>query len=276
MAATRFVSSDYFRTMRIPVLEGEFCPSSNDATPLVVVNRSFATAYYKDSSAIGQFFQTPGLNFGSASRITGIVEDARETGINRAPGPTVYWCWSATNPTPFYLVRTHGKPAAMAETIRRKLHEIEPNRSVFEIAPLEEHLSDAFAVNRLRTILLSSFAVTAVLLACVGLYGVLSYLVNLRRREVGLRLALGAMRRRIVAGFVTQGMAVSLLGCAAGLGLASALHRWIAGMLYGVSPADAPTLSGVVLIMLAVAAAASLAPAIRAARVEPMGVLRDE
>jgi len=274
-ATPRFVSSSYFETMRIPILQGEFCPQVRDGTPRVVVNRSFAAAYYRNSPAIGHFLEAPGLYIPS-SRVIGIVEDARESGINRAAAPSVYWCRSATSPDPFYLIRTHGDPAAMTETIRRKIHEIEPNRSVFEMTPLEQRLDAAFSENRLRTVLLSSFAITAVLLACVGLYGVLSYLVSIRRREVGLRLALGAMRHRIVAGFLAQGLGISLLGCAAGLGIASALRRLLAGMLFGVSPSDTPTLSGVVLIVLAVAAAASLVPAVRAARVEPMQVLRDE
>ncbi len=278
MANSDTVSSGYFQTMRIPILEGEFCSVSaaGDTTPLVVVNRSFANTYYKDSSPIGHFIQTPAFFSTQPSRIAGIVGDARESGINRAPGPTVYWCWSAPFADVFYLVRTHGDPAGMTETIRRKIHEIEPNRSVFEMMPMEQRLDAAFSENRLRTILLSSFAITAVLLACVGLYGVLSYLVNLRRREVGLRLALGAMRGRIVAGFLAQGLGIALLGSLAGLVIAGSLRRLLAGMLYGVSPSDAPTLSGVVLIVLAVATVASLVPAIRAARVEPMQVLRDE
>ena len=142
--------------------------------------------------------------------------------------------------------------------------------------PLEEHLDAAFAENRLRTVLLSFFAGTAVALACVGLYGTLSYTVNLRRREVGLRLALGALRGQILKQFLWQGLGVSLLGCAAGWGLAVASRSLLSGMLYGVTSSDVTTLSGVVLLVLVVAAIASLVPAVRAARVEPMTVLRDE
>jgi putative ABC transport system permease protein len=276
MATTLFVSPRYFQTMRIPILQGEFCGHSNDATPLVMVNRTFANTYYRESSPIGHVLQTSGVYMPKASRVAGLVEDARESGIDRAPGPMVYWCRSATSATPVYLLRTRGDPAAMTETIRRKIREIEPNRSVFEIVPLQERLGSAFSENRLRTVLLSSFAVTAVLLACVGLYGVLSYLVTLRRREMGLRLALGAMRRRIVGGFLAQGLGVALAGCTVGLGLAAALRKLLAGMLYGVTASDVPTLAGVVLIVLAVASVASIIPAIRAALVDPMQVLRDQ
>ncbi|MBA0088455.1 MAG: FtsX-like permease family protein, partial [Acidobacteria bacterium Pan2503] len=194
----------------------------------------------------------------------------------REPTPTVYWCGNGFDPDPFYLVRTRTEPMSLAETLRRKVHEIEPARSVFDVAPLEEHLGEAFGEDRLRTILLSFFAATALSLACVGLYGTLSYTVDVRQREVGLRLALGALREQIVKQFLLQGLRVTLLGCVAGWGLAVAFARILSGMLYGVSPTDVATLSSVIFLVLAVAGGASLVPAIRAARVEPMRVLREE
>jgi putative ABC transport system permease protein len=202
--------------------------------------------------------------------------DAREEGMNREPGPTVYWCLSAPVPDPFFLVRTRTDPMVMAQTIRQKAHEIEPARSVFDISPLEEHLDEAFAENRLRTILLVFFAATALALACVGLYGTLNYSVSVRRREVGLRLALGALRGQIVRHFLLRGLGVSFMGCVIGGGLAVVFGRVLSGMLYGVSPSDVTTLSTVILTVLVVAAVASFVPAGRAARVEPMQVLRDE
>jgi putative ABC transport system permease protein len=164
----------------------------------------------------------------------------------------------------------------MAGTLRRKIQEIEPGRSVFDITPLDERIDNAFAENRLRTILLTFFAATAVSLASIGLYGTLSYSVNVRRREVGLRLALGALRGQITKQFLWQGLSVTLFGCAAGWALALSSSRVLSGMLYGVSPSDLVTLSSVVLMMVVVAAVASLVPAIRAARLDPMQVLREE
>jgi putative ABC transport system permease protein len=164
----------------------------------------------------------------------------------------------------------------MAETIRQEIHGVDAQRSVYNFAPLEQRFSDALAENRLRTILLSFFAATALSLACVGLYGTLSYNVNVRQREVGLRLALGALRGQIVQQFLWQGLAVCLAGCVAGFALAAASSRVLAGLLYGVTPTDLPTLSAVIFLVLLVAAAASFVPAVRAARVEPMQVLRDE
>jgi putative ABC transport system permease protein len=297
VAESRVISPGYFATMQIPLLAGELCRepqmnlknSPSDPTGIhhvefsaiqVLVNRSFADTYQAGSTVIGHHLQVLGNSFiqpKDVGEVRGIVGDAREEGMNRPPSPTVYWCFGAPGgPDPFYLVRTHAEPMAMAKTLRQKIHEIEPARSVFDITPLEARIDEAFAENRLRTVLLAFFAATAVSLACVGLYGTLSYTVNMRRREVGLRLALGALRGQIVKQFLLQGLGVSFLGCLAGGCLAAAFARVLSGMLYGVSPTDSVTLSSVVLIVLAVAAVASLVPAIRAARVEPMNVLRDE
>ncbi len=295
VAESRFVSPSYFATVKIPLLSGELCrepeftsaladPTGVHRTELssihVLVNHSFADTYSAGSDVIGHHLQAVGNSFlrpNDAGEIRGIVGDAREEGMNRQPGPTVYWCFGAPGgPDPYYLVRTRGEPMAMAETIRQKIHEIEPARSVFDIAPLEEHIDEAFAENRLRTVLLAFFAITAVSLACVGLYGTLTYAVNVRRREVGLRLALGALQGQIVKQFLLQGLGVSLLGCVAGWGLAAAFTRLLSAMLYGISPTDVATFSAVVLIVFFVAGVASLVPAMRASRVEPMQVLREE
>jgi putative ABC transport system permease protein len=277
---SRFVSPSYFATMRIPLLAGELCRGNSameSKDQEIVVNRSFANTYLPGTTVIGRHLQLPGSVLLQQAAIRGIVGDAREEGLSRETGPTVYWCGDAAGgPSPFYLARIHGDPMALAETVRKTIHEIEPGRSVFDITPLEEHLSDSIADNRMRTVLLSFFAATAIALACVGLYGTLSYSVNLRQREVGLRLALGALRGQIVKQFLWQGLMVTLLGCAAGWALAAGFSRLLSGMLYGVSPSDPVTLLLVILLVLVVAVGASLLPALRAARVEPMQVLREE
>ena len=276
LADTRFVSVGYFDTMRIPLLAGEPCrqaPNTSD----VMVNRAFADKYMSNTLPVGR--QLSGAvynNFLPNGVIRGIVGDAREQGLNLQPVPTVYSCFNAPTPFPNYLVRTHGDPMAMAESIRRRIHEIEPSRSVYAFAGLQEHLDDASTENRLRTILLTIFAATAILLACVGLYGTLSYLGRLRQREVGVRIALGAMRNHIIAQFLFQGIRVAAIGCLAGLTLGLGLTHFIGSMLYGVSALDPITYGGVVGLMLAVAACASLIPALRASRVEPVQVLRQD
>jgi putative ABC transport system permease protein len=156
------------------------------------------------------------------------------------------------------------------------MHEVEPARSIYEVMPLEQHLYDALAENRLRTELLSFFALTAVSLACIGLYGTLSYVVSIRRREVGLRLAMGAARRQITEQFLREALRVSLIGCTAGLVLAALFTRVLNGMLYGVNSLDAVTFAGVGVLMLLTAALSAWMPAMRAARLEPVQVLREE
>ncbi|MGB6484908.1 MAG: ABC transporter permease [Candidatus Acidiferrales bacterium] len=274
---SRFVSSDYFATMQIPLLAGQPCRERQSGVD-VMVNRSFANTYFPQSSAIGHHLLVQD-NLSALlppGEIRGIVADAREEGLNHAPAPTVYWCFIAAVPDPYYLVRTHGQPMVMAETIRKNIRDIEPSRSVFDLSPLTEHIDNSFSENRLRMVLLSFFAATAISLACLGLYGTLSYSVAIRQREIGLRMALGSPRAQIARRFLFQGLRVCFLGCLAGFGLALASTRVLSGMLYGVSPTDAVTLSAVIFIVLVVAAVASLVPAIRAARVDPMVALRYE
>lgn len=276
VAESRFVSHAYFDTMKIPLLAGETCRENYDALQ-AMVNRSFADTYFQGQTGIGKHLQALGNGFLKPVEIRGVVADARELGLNRPPAPTVYWCWNAPQPDPFYLVRTIGDaPMTMAQTLRQKIHEIEPGRSVFDITPLSDHLDDAFAENRMRTVLLAFFAATAISLACVGLYGTLSYSVTLQRREVGLRLALGAARGEILKRVLLKGTGVAAIGCVAGCLLALACARTLASMLYGVTPDDPATLITVIAIVLVVAFAASLIPAVRASHVEPMQVLREE
>ena len=274
-AEVRGVSRAYFETMKIPLLAGEVCPDSLKGGS-VCVNRSFVNTYDMGAGAIGRHLMTSLDPSGQPLTISAIVGDAREEGMNHEPVPTVYFCLDVAQPGSVFLVRTAAEPMTMAETIRRKMKELEPQRSVFEVQPLAKHLDLAFGEDRLRGILLTGFALTALALAAVGLYGMLSYMVSRRRREVGLRLALGAVRKQILASFLIDGLGVALVGCAIGTGLAISFSRVLAGLLYGVSPNDPATLIGVVVIMLVVACTASLIPAIRAARVEPMDVLREE
>ena len=180
------------------------------------------------------------------------------------------------HPFPWYFVRTSSDPMAAAVAIRRRINELEPLRAVYDILPLEQRIDDAYSQNRLRAILLSLFAATALSLTCLGVYGTLSYIVSLRRREVGLRVALGAPSRNIVAQLLVRALRVVVLACAVGILMSLALARVLSGVLYGVSPSDPATLSGVVVIVLGVAVLAALLPALRASRIDPMTALRQD
>ena len=278
LADSRWVSVGYFDTLRILLLAGTTCRQSATTNNVdVVVNRSFANLYLGGNAAIGHTLEQASYNdFSIKGIVQGIVGDAREEGLNQPAVPTVYSCFSAPDPFPNYLIQTRGEPLQMADAVRRRIHELEPGRSVYGIMPLQAHLDESFSDNRLRTRLLSLFALTAVSLACIGLYGTLSYLGRLRQREVGVRLALGALRHQIMARFLLHGLRAAGIGCVAGLALAVGFSRFLTSMLYGVSTVDPATYAGVVVFILLVAAVASLAPAVRAARVEPVKVLREE
>src|SRR4029077_4210081 len=143
-AENRFVSASYFATMRIPLLAGEVCRETG-GPPTVVVNRAFADGYFPGASVIGHHVQSLNLGYSGAAEITGISGDARETGLDHLPVPTVYWCAPVAEPGTFFLVRTRSAPRTMDGANGRKIHEIEPHRAVYDFAPLEQHFSDALA-----------------------------------------------------------------------------------------------------------------------------------
>ncbi|HEY3517293.1 MAG TPA: FtsX-like permease family protein [Gammaproteobacteria bacterium] len=265
------VSPSYFGTVGIPLVAGELCRESTNDVSYMMVNEAFVTRYFPDRPIVGaEFASNP------PRRIVGVVADAREAGIASEPIPSIYRCSFTGDATPWYLVRTTGDPAAVANSVRAKVRELEPTRTVYELAPLEDHIGDVNAQSRLRTLLLTAFAGTALALACLGVYGTLSYVVGLRRREVGLRVALGAQSRNIVTQFLTRALRIVAVACAAGLALSFLFTRFLSGMLYGVSPADPVTLFAVVAVVAAAAIIAAIVPAARAARVDPMQALREE
>jgi predicted permease len=277
-AQIRVVSPSYFETMQIPLVAGELCRviAPTPTTPVEgMVNAAFATRYFGNASAaVGQIIR-PGTNV--ALRITGVTGNAREFALDQHAVPSYYPCRVAyATPALAFLVRARGDPNGIVNAVRAKVKELEPLRAVYDVAPLPERIGNEYADDRLRTSALALFAGTALALACLGVYGTLSYVVSLRRREVGLRVALGAQQRSIVAQFLAKALRVVTVACAIGIVAALAFARFISGMLFEVSPGDPVTLGGVVVLVVAVAALAALLPAWRAARVEPMRVLREE
>jgi putative ABC transport system permease protein len=278
-AQIRVVSPSYFGTMQIPLLAGELCrviPPNTPGTPVeVMVNSVFATRYFGSApSAVGRIVR-PNPNV--ALRIAGVTGNAREFALDREAVPSYYPCRVAyATPALAFLVRARGDPNGIVNAVRAKVKELEPLRAVYDVASLPQRIGTEYADDRLRTSALALFAGTALALACLGVYGTLSYVVSLRRREVGLRVALGAQQRNIVAQFLGKALRVVAIACAIGIIAALAFARFISGMLFEVSPGDPVTLGGVVVLVVAVAALAALLPAWRAARVEPMRVLREE
>jgi predicted permease len=267
----RSVSPSYFETLGIPLLAGELCRQHERAATEAMVNRSFVERYFPQRSVIGLHIAGP-----SPDRIAGVVGDARERDTLQAPMPVVYTCQVAPTPMPQFFARTTGDPTAVAGAVRARLNELEPLRSVYEIVSLEQRIADFYAANRLRTWLITVFAAASLALTCLGVYGTLSYVVSLRRREVGLRVALGALSATIVREFLRKVLRVVGVACGAGLVLSYAFARSLSGLLYGVAPFDPVTLSSVVVLVVAVACAAAFLPAVSAARVDPVKVLRED
>ena len=278
-AANRVVSSSYFSTLRMPVLAGEVCkpPLTADEPTEVVVNRAFASRYLAGRSPLGLDMQVQSTGGAGVFRIVGVVGDARDFGLEHEPTPTVYSCSTASAyPALSFLLRTRGDPMAVVGSVRQRLKAVAPQRSVYDVQPLTERIGAEYAQDRLRTALLVIFAGAALSLVCLGIYGTLSYIVSLRRREVGLRVALGALRGAIVAQFVSQALRVVGVACALGLVLSLAFGRALSGLLYAVSPFDPLTLASVVVLVVGVAALAAFLPSLRASRIDPMEALSEE
>jgi putative ABC transport system permease protein len=274
----RAVSAGYFKAMRIPMLHGDTCTAAPaPTTSQVLVTRAFADRFFPGESAIGHALTSPGFPSRQQFEIVGVVGDVHEKGPGKAADPLIYWCgFSGFWPDPFYVVRFADNRAASIADIRAALSEIEPTRAVYSVRALTESLSNALTERRLSAILLALFATTTVLLAAIGLYGVLSQLVAARRREIGVRMALGARAVDILASVGGQAAAVVASGIAVGLAGAFALARFMTTLVFGISAHDPLTFALVPLTLALVAGTAALIPAARAAAIDPMHALRDD
>jgi putative ABC transport system permease protein len=267
------VSPDYFRVLGVPLLSGATCRLSFDAEDPVLVNRSFAERFFPDDNAVGHR-----IAYGAHPKeIVGVVADVRDHGYGKDPRPAIYSCGlPGYFPDPQYLIKVAGDPLRAAGAVREVMGSIEPNRAVYDVKRLSDSLSSSLAGRRFQTVLLSLFGATALLLAAVGLYGVTTFFVMERTREIGLRTALGAMPRQIMAQIFRQGAVMVLAGIVAGLVAAAVLSRLVANLLYGVAPIDPVTFVGVPLLLVLVTAAATWGPARSATRVDPMEALRSQ
>ncbi|HXB75544.1 MAG TPA: ABC transporter permease [Candidatus Acidoferrales bacterium] len=274
LADLQAVSPDYFRLLGIPMLSGQTCgPDANSKTlSPVLVNRSFVDQFLSAMTPLGRH-----LTAGTAKmEIVGVVGDVREHGYSKGPKPVIYFCgMPGYYPDPVYMVKTAMNPAQLVETVRRKMQALEPSRAVYDTRPLADWLDASLSEKRFQTRLLSMFGMTALLLAMVGLYGVTSFFVSQRRREIGLRAALGAQPAQILVHVFRQGARMTGLGLVVGLAAAAALTRFIATLLFGIVPLDPVTFAVVPVVLAFVAALAVWVPARRATRVDPLEALRE-
>jgi len=271
------VSPQYFKTMGIRLLAGrDFDEQDTTAVePGIIVNEAFVRRFFPGENAIGKAL---GLDWNVRHGvIVGVAANARQTDLKVPPEPTIFLDQAQT---PMYfgalVVRTAGPPEAIAQAVVRAVHEVDADQAVSHIQTLEHVEGESLARPRLESLLLAIFAAVALLLAVVGLYGVLAYSVAQRTREIGIRMALGASSRRLVREVVRDGLHLMLPGILAGLAASLALTRLLRSLLYGIKPTDPLTFAAVCSLLLLVGLAASWLPARRASRVDPVGSLRWE
>jgi putative ABC transport system permease protein len=277
----RIAMPGYFQTMGIPLKQGRLFAQDDNAGArrVALVDETFAKSFFPKGDALGQFLidarvsQKPG----DASQIVGIVGGVKDRNLMNNPRPVIYHpALQAPRPFMNLVVRTAGDPLALVSAIQQRVRDLDRNLPVYKIATMERNLSDSLMRRRFSMLLLAALAGFALCLAALGVYSVISYSVNRRTREIGIRMALGAHPAGVQKLIVRQGLRPVLAGLAAGLAASLVAMRALASLLYGVTATDPPTFLAVSAALLAISALASAIPARRAARVDPMAALRHE
>ena len=270
----RIIDPGYFRVMRIPLIRGrEFSAQDTGSPRIAIINQTMARRYWPGADPIGK-------RFGTANNwytITGVVGDVKFTSLTKDPDPEFYEPYrQAPMADMVVTVRTASAPLHLAPALREAVRETDPNQPVSRLTSMEEYLSDSTATPRLSALLLASFGGTALLLAAMGIYGVISFSVTRRTREIGLRMALGAGGRDVTFMVVRQALTLASIGVATGIAGALALTRVMQGMLFGVNSREPFTYLGVAGLLITIATLAAYVPARRAARISPSVALRNE
>jgi putative ABC transport system permease protein len=276
----RAVTPLYFQTMRIPLLKGRQLSEQDraDAPRVIIINEAMARRFWPGEEVIGKrlgFEDDDGKQ--SWPEIVGIVGDVKHERLDAEAKPEVYFPYQQ-HPKNFMsvVVRTTSDPAAMIAAVRQQVLAVDRDQPVFDIKTMNERLSKSVAQSRFIMLLLGLFSVLALLLAAVGIYGVMAYTVAQRTHEIGIRMALGAQTRDVLRMVVGQGMTLALIGVGVGLVAAFVLTRLMSSLLYNVTATDPLTFGAVALVLSTVALFASIIPARRATRVDPMEALRYE
>jgi len=272
------VALNYFKTMGIPFMLGrDFSNQDNQSAPRVaIINDAMARRYWPDQDPIAKRISFSGPK-GPFIEIAGVVKTGTYRTIGEASLPYIYVPLAQNRAGQFTIIaRTAGSPTALAAALRAEVHRLDRNLPVFDVKTMNEHIGEALSQERMIATLLGIFGLLALLLAAVGIYGVMSYSVTQRRREIGVRMALGAESSDILKLVVGRGLILTLSGVGIGLGAALALTRLATGLLFGVSATDPLTFVVISALLTGVALAASFIPARRATKVDPMVALRYE
>jgi putative ABC transport system permease protein len=274
------VSPHYFKTLKIPLLSGrEFTDADKaDAPQVVIINQTLSRRLFPNENPIGKRINLGEQGASETSyEIVGVVGDAKYSGITDEVTNQLYFSYLQQPLSGLYvLLRTRADPAAMKVEVRKKIFAIDFEQPVRSLQTMEESLSEGLAQQRFNILLLSTFAILALVLTAVGIYGVIAYSVNQRKHELGIRMALGAQQSDVLKLIVKQGLMLAVFGVVIGLVAAFAVTRIIASLLYGVTATDPVTFIGTALLLTAVALLASFIPARSAAQVDPAIALRQE
>jgi predicted permease len=283
------VMTNYFETMGIPIVQGRsFLPSDAVSGPVVIVNEALVNTFWKDRNPIGQTLKPGFANFAQVPDFTviGVAKDVKQGGVDKRTGTELYTLIDQTAlsaaPINFapntinIVLRTTLPPATLRTNIEGIVREADPSVPIVRLRDMNGVFEESITRPRLLAQLLGGFAGLALLLAAIGTYGVLSYMVAERRREIGIRMALGADQGNVLAQVMKQGLVLTTVGIIAGLAGAFAMNRLISSLLFGVQPTDPTTMVAVVATITLVAAVACWLPAWRASRVDPNVVLRDD
>lgn len=276
----RSVSADYHKVLRIPLLQGRMLADSDgwDLPHAVVINQAMAKAIWPGEDPLGQRVRLHrnGME-GPWATVVGIVGDVREWGLELPARPTAYYSAIQQGPLNAYLVvRTRQRPEALLASLQAELRAVDRDLPLFDVAPMEAVVDGSVSQRRFSMLLLLIFAGVAVVLAALGIYGVIAYTVTQRTRELGIRMALGARQEDILGLMVGHGMRMTLVGVGIGLTLALGLGRLLSTLLYGIQAHDPLTFVGVAALLVGVALVATWLPARRAAKVDPAITLRAE
>lgn len=275
----RAATPEYFETMQIPLLKGRvFAESDTEKSQRVaVVDEKLAKFFWPHASPIGQHIKFDGSPNAPWLTVVGVVGVVKQYGLDTDTRMVAYFSDTQYPPDGMYIVaRTTGEPASLTSAMTDAVHSVDPNVPVFDAATMPELLQRSLARRRFAMIMLGAFAGFALILAAVGVYGVMSYLVTQGTRDIAIRIALGAQRSDVLRIVIVQGMSMAGIGVLVGLIGAFSLSRVMGSLLYGVHATDLLTFAGVALLLSLVAVAACCVPALRAMRVDPMEALRYE
>jgi putative ABC transport system permease protein len=272
----RIVSPDFFRTMNVPILRGRVFTDADGLTSpaITIVSEATARRFFGDDDPVGRTLRRVGDQ--RDFTVIGVVGDVRNAALNQDTPALYYPLAQRVWPRMDIVVRTGGQPTAVLASVREKVRELDRDVPISTVRTMDDWVSASAAQPRLNAILLGAFAVVALLVAAIGVYGVLAYSVNQRTREIGLRMALGAEPGGVLRLVVREGMTVGLAGVGIGAAGALALGRVLASLVFGVPVRDPMTFFSVIGILTVVALAACVLPALRASRVDPLIALRTE